>query len=155
MENPVYHKNKYEDIISMPHHISINRPQMDRGNRAAQFSPFAALTGYEAAVAETARLTERKTEISEETRAELDERLKIIMNRLPERSTVSITYFEPDGRKSGGSYETINGIVRRIDETERTIILADQTKVSIDDICAIEGEIYRFPDDSYDDSQKF
>lgn len=138
--------NRYDDIINLPHHVSITRPHMDRLNRAAQFSPFAALTGYEDAIVETARLTDSKLELSEDKRARLDERMQILMERLNEKPRVAITYFKPDKIKEGGSYETVSGIVGKIDEFAQLIIFTDGRKVSVENIYDIESEIYRFLD---------
>lgn len=136
-------KFQYNDIINLPHHISATRPQMSRINRAAQFSPFAALTGYEDSVNEASRLTDKKIYLSDDKKALLDERLRILTEYIDEKFTVSITYFIPDQRKEGGSYETVSGLVRRIDEYERTLIFIDGKKIPLDDICAIEGEKIR------------
>src|ERR1035437_4752031 len=94
----------YDDIIHLPHHISTTHPHMSAYDRAAQFAPFAALTGHDAAIAETARLTERRVELDEYSKADLNQRLCIIQDRMDEQPEVSITYFQPDQRKTGGAY---------------------------------------------------
>lgn len=139
--------NSYDDIISLPHYASKTRPRMDRENRAAQFSPFAALTGYDAAVVETARLTDRRIELSDDKKARLDERIQILLERVHERPKVSLTYFRRDERKAGGSYEIISGAISKIDEFEQLIVFADGRKIPVEDIYDIEGEMYRFLDD--------
>ena len=99
---------KYDDIIHLPHHVSATRPRMPMLDRAAQFSPFVALTGYEAAVRETARLTDQRVELDESAKAELDRKLRLLLS-LPGQPEASITYFRPDERKEGGAYETVTG----------------------------------------------
>lgn len=110
---------EYEDIIHLPHHVSSKRPQMSMLDRAAQFSPFAALTGYDDAIQETGRLTEQKIELDEETLEKLDERFQILQEHLCEQPEVRFTYFKPDERKEGGAYLTVSGIVRKIKLYER------------------------------------
>ena len=132
--------NKYDDIINLPHHVSPTRPQMSIIDRAAQFSPFAALTGHSAAVKETARLTEGKVDLSDDTMAYLSEQLTMIQARLDEELTVSITYFVPDAKKSGGEYVTHTGAVKKIDEYERVVVMQDKKAIHIDDILEIEIE---------------
>lgn len=130
--------HKYDDIINLPHHVSTTHPQMSRQDRAAQFSPFAALTGYDAAVKETARLTDRRMELDEYEKTALDEKLKEAL-KYPEEE-ITITYFRPDERKAGGSYLTVRSKVRKIKEYERLIVLEDGTKIPLDDISEIEVE---------------
>lgn len=134
--------DNYDDIINLPHHVSLTRPHMSSHDRAAQFSPFAALTGYDAEIKETARLTGEKQELDEERAAKLDACLQILVDNADERPTVSITYFLPDEKKSGGAYVTINGNFRRLDESDRTIVLVNGDKILIDDIYSIDGEIF-------------
>ena len=134
--------NKYDDIIDLPHHVSPYRPKMSLSDRAAQFSPFAALTGYEAAVEETARLTETKTEISEDMKTLLNEKIQIIIDNLDRYPEVIITHFVPDKKKSGGAYVDVAGIVKAVDTYERRILMADKTSIPIDQIREIEGEIF-------------
>ncbi len=124
-------EHKYDDMINMPHHVSKKHPQMALADRAAQFSPFAALTGYEAAIAETARVTEERLDLSENSREELNVQLQLLKERLPEKPVVEITYFVPDERKSGGSYETVTGVVKKIDEYEQRIVLENGASVEM------------------------
>lgn len=135
-------KDIYRDIIDLPHHVSNKRPQMPRLNRAAQFAPFAALTGYDAAVTETARTTDRRIELDENERQEIDRRLGILLARLPEQTDISITYFKPDERKSGGAYISAAGQIKKIDEYERCVVFFDGAVIPICDILCIEGEIF-------------
>lgn len=135
--------NGYRDIIDLPHRVSATRPQMPLRDRAAQFSPFAALTGYEDVICETARLTDSRLELSESKQTELNEKLQIIIENAAEKPEVKITYFVPDKRKSGGAYETAVGFVKRIDECALAVIFADNRAVCIADIYDIEGEIFR------------
>ena len=133
---------KYDDIINLPHHTSPKRPRMSMIDRAAQFSPFAALTGYDAAVKETARLTDRRIELDEYSKAALDERLQLIQEHLKEYPEVTITYFQPDDRKDGGAYQSITGSIKKIDTYEKCIVMMDKQKILIDEIFAIDGDIF-------------
>ncbi len=130
-------KTPYDDIIRLPHHVSQNHPQMPLRDRAAQFAPFAALTGYEAAVGETARLTAERRELDAQEAEELNRRLTDLAARLPERPEVTIEYFVPDDRKSGGAYVSVTGRVRHISVPERTLVMEDGTVILIDDIAAL------------------
>ena len=105
--------NKYDKIINLPHHVSSTRPHMSMIDRAAQFSPFAALTGYDAAVRETARLTEQKIELDEYEKAALDQRILLLQEHLKELPEVTITHFVPDERKDGGKYVSITEAVKK------------------------------------------
>lgn len=133
---------QYDDIIHLPHHVSLTRPQMPMQDRAAQFSPFAALTGYDAAVKETARLTDKMIVLDEEALTFLNRKYQILVDRLDERSEVIITYFKPDAKKSGGAYVEIAGAVKKVDDFERIIVMMDGTKLPMDDVLNIEGEIF-------------
>lgn len=129
--------NSYEDIIDLPHYQSSTRAHMSNHDRAAQFSSFAALTGYGDAVSETARLTDSKVELDEYGLDKLNERLSWIQKHISEQSEVSITYFMADKKKSGGSYQTARGFVKRIDEYEKLLITSDGKKLPIEDILEI------------------
>ena len=133
---------KYNDIIGLPRPISKTRTPMALTDRAAQFSPFAALTGHETAVKETARLTEKRVELDESEKNYLSDRLHFIAERINEQHEISITYFRPDTKKKGGAYLTANGIVKKIDEFERTIIMTDGKQISIDEVFSVEGQIF-------------
>lgn len=134
--------DQYNDIIDLPHHQSATRPHMTLHDRAAQFSPFAALTGYDDAVKETARLTDNKEELDEYRKEELNERLSMIYDTLDEQPEASVTYFLPDKKKSGGAYVTVTGSVKKIDEYEHLVIMRDGTKIPIDDIYEISSVIF-------------
>lgn len=133
----------YDDIIKMPHHVSASRPRMSMIDRAAQFSPFAALSGYGEAVAETARLTDRKIEIDETDQAILDMKQRILMDAISEHPLITVTYFKKDERKDGGKYLTVSGELKKIDEYERTIILATGEQIGFDDVYDISSDLFR------------
>ncbi len=135
-------KHPYDDILHLPHHVSKKHPQMSMRDRAAQFSPFAALTGYEDAIGETGRLTEQRRELSEHEQAELNRRLNILAAKINEHPKVSIEYFVPDERKTGGSCKVKAGIVRRISLPERILAMTDGAVFMLDDIVEINGEIF-------------
>jgi hypothetical protein len=128
----------YADIIHRPHHRSPTRPPMSNYDRAAQFSPFAALTGYEAAVTETARLTDQKAELSEDKKQMLDEKLRLLLDMTDHPPAVRITRFLPDERKAGGSYETVTCKVASVDTYEGCVVLTDKRRIPIADISDIE-----------------
>ena len=130
--------NKYDDIIDLPHHVSKSRPQMSVHDRAAQFSPFAALTGHGAAIKETERLTDRRIELDENQKSVINEKLQMIFEQVEKHPEISVTYFVPDQRKTGGKYVTIEGQVIKMDGYHRTLILEDQTLVPMADILDIE-----------------
>lgn len=136
-------KTNYEDIINLPHHVSSKRPQMPMLDRAAQFSPFAALTGYDDAIHETGRLTDEKIDLSEEEKEALDRKQQILMERLGDHPALTVTYFVPDAKKSGGAYVTKSGNLKKIDEFERLMMLMDGTKIPLDNVADIESELFR------------
>lgn len=130
-------KNKYDDIINLPHHISKKHTPMTLEARAAQFAPFAALTGYGDEIRETARLTNRRIDLDEEAKSILDNKIQIILKQMLQKPTVTITYFIPDLKKDGGKYITIFGIIKRIDKYKQVIVLEDKTEVQINEIIDI------------------
>jgi hypothetical protein len=134
--------NQYEDIINLPHHVSPTRPQMPMSDRAAQFAPFAALTGYDAAIKETGRLTDEKIELDEEALTALDMKYQFLMDALDDAPEVTITYFQPDERKAGGKYVSAVGVVRKVDDFERRITMQDGAKIQMDDVLSIDGELF-------------
>ena len=133
----------YEDILNLPHHVSKTRPQMSMLDRVAQFSPFAALTGYDDAIKETGRLTDEKIEMDEDRKAALDMKQAYLIEMIDEQPEISITYFLPDTKKSGGAYVTVTGNLKRFDEYERLLILTDGKKIPMDDIADIESDLFR------------
>lgn len=136
-------ERQYADIINLPHHVSKKRPQMNLIDRAASFAPFAALTGYDDAVKETARLTDTKLELDENTKEILNDKLQIVLEMNSDDLPVSITYFVPDKKKTGGAYVVKTGTIKRYDEYERQIIFTDKSSVSIDDVIEIECEVLK------------
>ena len=135
-------KDLYEDIINRPHHVSKTRPQMPMSDRAAQFTPFAALTGYDSAIKETGRLTDERIELDEEALTALDMKYQLLMDALDDAPEVTITYFQPDERKAGGKYITATSAVKKVDDFERRITMQDGTKIPMDDILSIGGELF-------------
>lgn len=133
----------YEDIINLPHHVSTKRPQMSMLDRAAQFSPFAALTGYDAAIKETGRLTDEKIEMDEASLNMLNMKFQLLVEALGDEHEVSFTYFKPDETKAGGAYVTATGIVKKVDDYERLITMVDGAKIPMDDVYSIESEIFK------------
>ena len=129
---------KYDDIIHLPHPVSTRHARMSRLYRAAQFYPFAALTGYDAVIAETGRLTDTRIELDEGGKALLDEKLQTIREHLEEHPAVKLTVFCPDSRKSGGAYETVTGNVKKIDPVTRILVLTGGEVIPIDRIYGIE-----------------
>lgn len=132
----------YDDIINLPHHVSTTHPHMTVIDRAAQFSPFAALTGFDAAIKETARLADKRVELDEYIKDALNDRLQIIADRIKEHPEITITYFQPDAKKSGGAYVTAIGTAKKIDEYERVVTMANGTVIPIDEIISIDGQIF-------------
>ena len=133
---------KYDKIMGLPHHVSKTRPQMPMSDRAAQFAPFAALTGYDAAIKETRRLTDERIELDVEALSALDMKYQPLMEALDEAPEVTITYFRPDERKAGGKYVSAVGAVKKIDDFERRITMQDGAKIPMDDVLSIEGELF-------------
>ena len=135
-------KFPYEDIVNLPPHISKRHPQPSMMDRAARFAPFAAITGYEEMVLEEVRVTEERVDLDEGTLSLLNEKLNMIQEFLDEEPEVTIMYFEPDKKKSGGAYVNITGIVKRIDEYEHFVIMTDGKKIRIEDIYAIGSDLF-------------
>jgi hypothetical protein len=135
--------NQYDDIINLPHHVSTKHPQMPLIDRAAQFAPFAALTGYDAAVKETARLTDERIELDEYTMNALRDRLQMIADRLEENPEITVTYFQPDAKKEGGAYITAAGTVKKIDEYEQAVVMTHGMAIPFDEIVSIEGPMFK------------
>lgn len=137
-------KHKYSDIINLPHPVSTKRPQMPLADRAAQFSPFAAVVGHEAAVKEAARYTEAKRELDEMEKALINEQLKEIESEVENGVGIEIVYFRVDARKTGGAYVRKTGRVKKINSYERHVLMSDGLKIKIDDILkvTIEKRLY-------------
>lgn len=128
---------KYDDILHLPHHVSKTRPQMSNYDRAAQFMPFSALSGYDAAILEAARLTDQKIELTASQLEVINEALGILQEHIGEQPEVEITYFKPDPRKQGGAYCTSMGNVRQIDALKQIVMLTDRTVIPVGDIVHI------------------
>lgn len=137
-------EDNYEDIINLPHYEPKHHPRMSKYNRAAQFAPFAALTGYEEQVRETARLTDKKIEIDDGLKEILSNKLNYVQDNLNIKSELNFIYFISDSRKSGGKYVKKKGIVKKIDIIEQYVQLIDKTKIPINDIISIEGELFNY-----------
>lgn len=134
--------SKYDEIMGLPHHVSKTRSQMPMSDRAAQFAPFAALTGYDDAVKETGRLTDNKIELEENSLNELNAKIQLLRENLADTPEITFTYFKPDERKAGGAYLTITGTVKKLDDYERQIVLHDGTKLPMDDVLEINGDVF-------------
>ena len=135
-------KTTYDDIIDLPHHVSKVHPQMSMYNRTAQFAPFAALTGHEDAIRETARQTDEDKELSESEAEILNRKLTYLILKKEEKPAVSVTYFVEDGRKSGGNYRTATGIIKRIDTDKGILEMAAGLSIPIGSIKDIDGECF-------------
>ena len=132
----------YDDIINLPHHVSKTHPHMSLADRAAQFSPFAALTGYEEAIKEAGRIVDEKIELSEEEKEEINRQLNYLNEHKKDNIQITITYFLKDMKKNGGSYRQITSNLKRLDEIGKTILLADNTILRIDDIRKIQSPLF-------------
>ena len=149
-------KNPYSDIIHLPHHKAANRPHMSMYDRAAQFSPFAALSGFDGVIAETGRLTDRRIELSESKRSLLDQKLTLIDDVIQDgyHPEITVEYFVADQRKDGGEYREYTGKVRQIDTVARTIVFLAKNgrsagvKIAVDEIKAIQGELVDYMDET-------
>lgn len=124
--------NDYKDIINNPHHTSKTRKRMSHSNRAAQFAPFAALTGYDASIYEAARITENRIELNDKEIDVLNMKLNFLKEHIKEQPEIKVTYFLPDTKKDGGAYVEYSGTIRNIDETQKIIITSDRTKIAIE-----------------------
>lgn len=131
----------YQDILHLPHHVSTNHPPMPLMDRAAQFAPFAALTGHDVAVKETARLTDSRLELDELEQEALGEKLNVIVTMIDLHPEITLTYFQPDEKKEGGAYLTVTGCVKKIDEYESVVCMMDGAKIAIEEIIGIDSEV--------------
>lgn len=141
--------NKYSDMLYLPHHVSAHHPQMPIQDRAAQFAPFAALTGHKDAISETARVTDAKAELDENRKAILDGKLQILQEQMDRHPVVTITYFEPDRQKAGGVYRDVTDSVKKIDEYQHKVVLLGGESISIENIAEIDGELFYSSMDHY------
>ncbi len=132
--------NAYDDILHLPHPTSERHPRMPIANRAAIFSPFAALTGHADAIAETARLTEKKAELCEDQKQQMDRKLQLLAEIIEAQPEITVTWFRPDERKTGGSYVTTTGQLKKIDSIDRVIVMTDGIRIPLYDIFNIESE---------------
>ncbi len=135
-------KFPYEDIINLPRPVSKAHAPMSLSDRAAQFSPFAALSGYEDAVEETARLTQRPIELDVDAKADINEKLVLLYAHLAQSPQVTVTYFAPDTRKAGGAYVTVTGPVRRLNRLDKWLLLEDGTRIFFGDILTLESPLF-------------
>lgn len=133
----------YDDLLHLPHPTSEKHPRMPLADRAAIFSPFAALSGHGDAIRETARLTERRMELDEDAKAELDRRQAVLLEHLGEQPEVTVTWFRPDERKEGGAYLTTTGRLKKIDALGRRLVLLDGTAIPLEDVADLESECFR------------
>lgn len=129
----------YDDIIDLPHHVSKKHLQMSMQDRAAQFSPFAALTGHNEAIEETQRLTQQRIELDEYEKGRINAKLQMIQNKIEQHPQITVTYFKPDCKKDGGEYRTATDSVKKIDENQHKMILENEEEIRIENILNIQG----------------
>lgn len=137
---------KYDDIINLPHHVSETHPQMSMRNRAAQFSPFAALSGHSDAIHETARYTDDFQGVDESNVETLNQKIAMILDKINEHPQITVTYFKPDEKKEGGSYTLKTGNIKRVDDYEHVLQFTDNEKIPIQSIFNIDGEMFSIID---------
>ena len=140
-------KHQYDDIINLQHYVSSYREHMSVLDRAAQFSPFAAVTGFDGAIKETARLTDHRIELDEVEKAILDEKLRIVQEQLSRQQEIELVFFRPDELKAGGGYISMSGTVKKIEGYEHVVVMQDGTRIPIEEIVDITGEIFQTVDD--------
>lgn len=133
----------YDDIINLPHPTSAKHPRMPLSDRAAQFAPFAALSGHSAALAETARLTDQRMELDEDARAALDLKQQLLLERIKEWPEITVTWFQPDGKKEGGRYITATGRLKKLDEAAQALVLTDGTSIPLEDVLELQSACFR------------
>lgn len=133
----------YDDIINLPHPTSAKHPRMPLSDRAAQFAPFAALSGHSAALVETARLTDQRMELDEDARAALDSKQQLLLERIKERPEITVTWFQPDGKKEGGRYITATGRLKKLDEAAQALVLTDGTSIPLEDVLELQSTCFR------------
>lgn len=132
--------NPYEDMLELPHPVSKMHPQMPRRDRAAQFAPFAALTGYEEAVREAARITEEKMILDEDSKVQLDWKLRCLQEKVKEQPIITVTYFMKDERKKGGKYVTVIGVLKKIDSYTHQFVLENGEEIPVEDVVSLDIE---------------
>lgn len=137
----------YEDIIHLPHHVSETRPRMSRIDRAAQFSPFAALTGYGEVIREAGRLTEQRIQLDEGDQAALDRKFQLLLEQAAKHPRITVTYFLPDSRKSGGTYVSHTGQLKKVLDYEQALVFTDGTQIPLGDILDLEADFLENADD--------
>lgn len=135
-------KGPYDDIIGMPHHVSTKHPQMSPAKRAAQFMPFKALSGHDEDIEEAARVTSERVNLDADAIASLDDKLQMLTDMAADHPKIEVTFFQADEQKDGGSYPTITGRFKKVDEYERVIVLLDRKRIPIDDLVDIQSELY-------------
>ena len=133
-------RNPYEDMLELSHPVSKIHPQMPRRDRAAKFAPFAALTGYEEAVREAARFTEEKMILDEDSKEQLDWKLRCLQEKVKEKPTITVTYFLKDEKKKGGKYVTVTGVLKKIDSYTHQFVLENGEEIPMEDIVSLEFE---------------
>ena len=133
---------KYDTILHLPHHVSEKHPPIPMEERAAQFSPYAALTGFGAVIDETRRLTDPRHTLSEEALSHLNRQYQLLLEHLPERPEITLTYFQPDARKDGGTYLTLTGRVKKVEAYEQRLVLEDGTAIAMENIMSMEGKVF-------------
>ena len=133
----------YDDIIDLPRPVSNTHPRRPIADRAAIFSPFAALAGHGAAIAETARVTDRRMELDEDTRAKLDRRQAVLLERIAEQPEIVVTWFQKDEKKTGGSYVTTAGRLKKLDDARRALVLTDGTRIPQEDVTGLESDCFQ------------
>lgn len=134
--------HNYDDIIDLPHHTSPNRRRMSDVDRAAQFSPFAALSGYDMDVLEAARVTDRRLSLTEDMKENLDRKQQILSDMMDEHPEITVTYFVADGKKAGGAYQTVSGKLKQIDEYRQVLVMSDGKTIPIADVIKIDSETF-------------
>lgn len=134
--------DSYEDIIHLSHPVSTEHPSMPIMNRAAQFAPFAALTGHDAAIKEAGRITQERIQLSESRIDALNEKLHVLAESIAEQPKVGIVYFQPDDVKKGGAYVKVSGILKKIDDFKCSLLLADGTKIAVENILEIDSALF-------------
>ena len=132
--------NPYEDMLELPHPVSKMHPQMPRRDRAAQFAPFAALTGYEEAVREATRITEEKMILDEDSKVQLDWKLRCLQEKVEEKPVITVTYFMKDERKKGGKYVTVTGVLKKIDSYTHQFVLENGEEIPVEDVVSLDIE---------------